>query len=142
MTETRIYGIWGHMKNRCYNQNDEKYELYGGRGLTVCEEWLHNFQAFYDWSIKNGYTEDLTIDRLDNNKGYSPENCRWATNWEQSNNKRTSRILILNGERHTIAEWSKITGINSRTIESRVGLYGWSDEKALTTPIRKRIKKK
>lgn len=141
MTETRIYRIWGHMKNRCYNQNDEKYELYGGRGIVVCDEWLHNFQAFYDWAIKNGYAEDLTIDRLDNNKGYSPNNCRWATNWEQSNNKRTSRILTLNGESHTVAEWGKITRINSRTIENRI-LNGWSDEKALTTPVKKRKKRK
>lgn len=137
MTETRLYRTWCGMKSRCYNPSYKGYKNYGGRGITICSEWLHNFQAFYDWAMANGYADNLQIDRIDVNIGYCPENCRWATTEEQSNNKRTSRILSLNGESHTISECSKITGINSRTIESRVGLYGWSDEKALTTPIRK-----
>lgn len=78
----RIYGIWEGMKQRCYNQNVEKYPRYGGRGIVVCSEWLNDFQAFYDWSIKNGYHDGLTIDRIDNDGNYEPGNCRWVTNAE------------------------------------------------------------
>lgn len=142
MTETRLYRTWCGMKNRCYNPNYKGYKNYGGRGITICSEWLCDFQAFYDWAMANGYAENLQIDRINVDGNYEPSNCRWVTTEEQSNNKRTSRFLSLNGEKHTIAEWSKITGINSGTLESRVGLYGWSDEKALTTPIKKRSKGK
>lgn len=79
LSETRIYKTWGNMKQRCYNPNDSKYGSYGGKGITVCDEWLHDFQAFYDWAMANGYTEELTIDRKDAKMGYSPDNCRWIT---------------------------------------------------------------
>lgn len=91
-SETRLYAIWKALKQRCYNHSDKDYDRYGGRGITVCSEWLHSFQAFFDWSMTNGYDENAltgqcTIDRIDNDKGYSPDNCRWVDMKVQRHNR-------------------------------------------------------
>lgn len=128
--KTRLYRIWANMKTRCFNTNDPHYKRYGGRGITMCEDWKYNFEAFYDWSISNGYTDELTIDRIDNNVGYFPENCRWATIKEQNNNKRGVHLITFEGETKSTAEWAKILGLGKDTVRQRY-MKGWSIEKCL-----------
>lgn len=102
-TNTRLYGTWCRMKDRCYNPNIEHYDCYGGRGITICEEWKNNFRAFYDWSMANGYRDDLSIDRINVNGNYEPSNCRWATMIEQKRNKRNTVYIIDNGQKIPIS---------------------------------------
>lgn len=143
LTNSRIYKIYHGMKARCYNKNNDRYLDYGGRGITICQEWLDDFMNFYNWSMGNGYSEHLTIERKDNNMGYSPSNCMWATAKEQANNRRTSRLIEFDGKTLTSAQWSGITGIPRTDIENRIDNLGWSVEKALTQKVNKnhRIKK-
>ena len=133
LSDNRLIGIWRAMKQRCYNQNSQYYYNYGGRGIVVCNEWLHDFQAFYDWAMANGYTDNLTIDRIDVNGNYEPSNCRWATRKEQSNNTRANRLITYNGETKTVAQWAKEKHIKYATLEMRLW-RGWATERALSTP--------
>lgn len=130
-SQTRLYHIWQLMKQRCLNPQNKHYVDYGGRGITICDEWKGDFIAFYNWAIDSGYRDDLSIDRADNCKGYNPENCRWVSEKVQANNKRNNRYLTLNGETHNLSEWSEITGIKIDTICKRLKA-GWPVEKALT----------
>lgn len=132
----RLYNIYNHMKRRCHDEKNKKYPDYGGRGITVCPEWRDSFEAFRDWAMANGYRDDLTIDRRDNDGPYSPENCRWTTNKEQQNNKRTSHKVSFNGEEITLAQLSEKTGLPMKTLWWRA-MHGWKDEK-LITPIKKK----
>ena len=134
LTNTRLYHIWRTTKARCLDKNAQKYSSYGGRGISICDEWKDNFQAFYEWAMANGYDDDLTIDRIDANGNYEPSNCRWATSKEQANNRRTNRYIEFEGVVHTISEWSDITGITKSALYHRFS-RGWSAEKALTTPM-------
>ena len=128
---TRIYKIWQSMKARC---NNTKTPYYGGRGITVCDEWLNDFKAFYDWAMANGYRDDLTIDRINNDGNYEPSNCRWITMKEQANNTRSNHNITFNGETHSLSEWSRILGIHSHTLSNRI-YRGWSIKRAFTEPI-------
>ena len=119
MCKTRLHRIWLHMKERCNNPNCKAYPDYGGRGINVCDSWSDDFQAFHDWAIANGYEDNLSIDRINTNGNYEPDNCRWATTEQQANNKRKSAFITLNGETHTMSEWANITGISYSTIRSR-----------------------
>lgn len=134
---TRIYRIWRGMKTRCENSNDYHYEFYGKRGIKVCAEW-QRFEPFYEWALANGYTETLTLERIDNDGNYEPHNCRWATIKEQCNNRRTSRTIIHNNVSHTLSEWAEIANMQPGTLAYRIN-SGWSMEKALNTPIRRSI---
>lgn len=131
---TRIYGIWGGMIQRCKNENIERYEIYGGRGIKVCKEWEEDFLNFYNWAINNGYKNNLSIDRVNVDGDYEPSNCRWVTAKEQARNTRTNVNLTYNNETHCVAEWSEITGIKSATIFYRIR-HGWTIKEALTTPV-------
>lgn len=129
----REYRIWQSMKARCQYQTRRSWAAYGGRGITVCERWNESFPAFLE-DMGPAPSVKHSIDRIDNDKGYCPENCRWATNREQSLNRRNNRRLTLNGVTLTSKEWSEKIGIDRGTIEARIDCYGWSVEKALTTP--------
>ena len=115
----RLYRIWRAMRERCSRKGNVRYADYGGRGITVCAEW-QDYETFKCWAYQSGYQGHLTIDRIDVNGNYCPENCRWATMKEQCNNKRNNRIIEYAGEAHTAAEWARITGIPYRTIQSRL----------------------
>lgn len=133
MTKTRLFGIWAKMKQRCYNPNNPKFPIYGAEGKMICDEWQH-FEPFYTWAMANGYQDNLTIDRIDNSKGYSPDNCRWTTVKEQANNRRTCRIVEYNGKSQTIKQWSEELGIGYHTLIYRFN-KGWSADEAFTTPV-------
>lgn len=134
---TRILRIYNHMKQRCYNSNNSSYKNYGGRGITICKEWLENYYEFEKWSLENGYEDTLTIDRIDTNKGYSPKNCRWATYKQQANNERTNHILEIDGIKHTVQEWSEIYKIKPNTIIYRIK-RGWNVKRAVKEPVKSR----
>lgn len=119
-SQTRIYRIWQKIKQRCCNKHHKHYEYYGGRGITICNEWLDDFQTFYKWSMDNGYADNLTIDRIDVNGNYEPSNCRWATRKEQMNNTRQNHFLTYNGKTQTVKQWSEELGINYQTIQGRL----------------------
>ncbi len=136
MKNTRIYKIWIEMRARCTNENYDSYKDYGGRGISVCPEWKNSFENFRDWAFNNGYSDVLTLDRIDVNGNYEPTNCRWATYEEQANNKRTNKIIEYKGEKKTLAEWAREVGINYVTLHRRICVYGWDIEKAIETPVR------
>ena len=126
----RIRRIWNNMKHRCYNQNDSCYHIYGARGITVCDEWLKSYRPFYDWAMANGYSDDLSIDRIDNNKGYSPDNCRWATAKQQAMNTSRNRLLTYNGQTKTLGEWAEESGVYYSKLRNRLE-YGHPLEEAM-----------
>ena len=123
---TRPYKIWCMMKARCTNQNAPNYKLYGGRGITICDEWIDDPKAFCEWAVANGYKDNLTIDRIDTNGNYEPSNCRWVTNIQQQRNKRNNVTLTYNGETKCITEWAEMYGITRSKIYQRIR-SGWSD---------------
>ena len=134
MAGTRLYRVWAGMKDRCLNKNEKEYHNYGERGIKVCDEWME-FEPFQKWALANGYSDKLTIDRIDVNGDYTPKNCRWATYKEQANNKRNNRFVEFNGRRQTIAQWAEEIGINWATLFERLSRH--SVEEALTVPSKK-----
>lgn len=136
----KLYGIWLSMKDRCENPKATPYKYYGAKGVKVCDEWSE-YENFKSWSLENGYKQGLSIDRIDVNGNYCPDNCRWVTRKEQMNNTTRNRIICFNGKTQTLMQWSEETGIKYATLYNRLGWMGWSVEKALTTPPQKREKK-
>lgn len=117
-SDSRLYHIWTNMIQRCTNIKNKSFKDYGRRNIKVCEEWK-KFQKFDKWALENGYRDDLSIDRINNDGNYEPSNCRWATRKEQANNKRNNHRITLMDETHTITEWSKVLNIPVSTLERK-----------------------
>ncbi len=130
------YSHWVNMKTRCLNKNNVKYKSYGGRGITICDEWL-SFENFHYWAINNGFREDLTLERIDVNGNYEPNNCTWITMEQQAKNKRNVANYTFNGKSMNINEWTKYLGFGKETIRERLK-RGWTIEEALSKPLKKR----
>lgn len=135
---TRLGRIWNNMKKRCYNERHESYKYYGAKGVIVCDEWLHDFDAFKSWAIAHGYQEDLTIDRIDINGNYSPDNCRWVSPKGQARNRSSNHLITYNGITLSITEWAERLNMNIKTLTRRLN-FGWSIEQALTIPVNKNL---
>lgn len=135
MSRNRIYKIYQGVLNRCNNKNNYSFEHYGGRGIMVCDKWSgeHGFENFYKWAIENGYSEELTIDRIDVNGNYEPDNCRWVDMKAQANNRRNNVSIMYNGKNQTLAQWSEELGINFYTLYARIEKNNWDVERAFTT---------
>lgn len=137
----RLREIWRSMKKRCYNPKCKDYPNYGGRQITVYEPWLKDFQNFYTWAMSHGYKSELTIDRVCNNRGYNPGNCKWISRKAQSYNRSTNTRIAIDGRNRTIAQWSAISGISEDIIIHRMEA-GWSEKDAVFKPRRVYNKKK
>ena len=136
--DKRLRKIWASIHERCEYEKHPQYHNYGGRGIFVCDEWK-DYIPFAKWAFSNGYTHNLTIDRINVDGMYEPDNCRWVTMKEQANNKRTNRIVIYNGREYTLTELAELIGMNKTTLKERLNM-GWSVEDAVNRPIRLRTK--
>lgn len=129
---TKLYKVWFAIKERCFNPNNKSFHNYGGRGITICKEWINDYASFRDWSYENGYQEGLSIDRIDNNGNYSPDNCRWTSRKVQGNNRRNNLFYTLDGRTQSVAQWAEELGIKHNTLLLR--LEKWPLRRALTEP--------
>lgn len=139
-SSSRLYTTWQSIKQRCSNKSNKKYAIYGGKGIKVCSEW-QTFECFSGWALSNGYRDDLTIDRINSDHDYSPENCRWADYKTQNNNTNRNHILLIYGEKKTVAQWATDDRckVGYETFAARIK-RGWDEEKALTEPAQRRNK--
>ena len=115
----RIYSVWKSMRNRCNNPSHIAYKRYGGIGISVCEEWNKSFEAFDAWAISHGYSDEMTLDRIDNDKGYSPDNCRWASRKAQANNRKNNTLVQIGEKIQTIAQWADEYNLKYDTVWRR-----------------------
>lgn len=138
MTNTRLYNIWRDMKSRCLNPNNKRHKFYFDKGITVCDEWKNDFMNFYNWAINNGYRDNLTIDRINNDGNYEPKNCRWATITEQNNNQSNNIRIKYNECEYTLSELSRIYNIKRATLYDRIK-RGWTIDEALNKKVAKGI---
>lgn len=136
-TRRKIDKIFRHMKERCYDPNNRRYDDWGGRGIKICDEWMKDPKRFIQWSIENGYQDGLTIDRIDNDGDYCPENCRWVTRLENNQNRRSSRLFTYNSKTQNLQQWCDEFSVSRSMVHRRLQL-GWDFEKALLTPKKER----
>ena len=153
LSNDRLYRIWKGMRQRCYNPKANSYHTYGGRGITICDEWKEDLLAFREWALSHGYSDELSIDRIDCDKGYSPDNCRWATAEEQANNqhpkwtftpkreckKRKPKTWVIDGVEKSIQEWCAEYGLTVQAVMYRVNNKGMTPKEALATPKRQGV---
>lgn len=128
---TKLYAVWRSIKTRCNNTADKNYKNYGARGIKMCDEWLHDFMSFYTWAMNNGYKEGLSIDRINNNGNYEPNNCQWTTREVQSRNIRSNRNYTINGVTHCLKDWCYVYNIKYNKVFDRIHKLGWPIEEAL-----------
>lgn len=140
----RIHNIWYLIKYRCEDETSPTYRHYGGRGIKMCQEWsdgIDGYWKFKTWSLDNGYADNLTIDRIDNDGCYSPENCRWVDHSVQGNNKRNNIILEYDGREQTLSQWARELGVPMKSLHRRIRGLGWDVERAFTQPYRNQNRK-
>lgn len=144
LSKTRLYSIFQGMKNRCYNPNEPAYKNYGLKGINICPEWLNNFKTFYNWALLNGYNDNLTIERIDNSKGYYEDNCRWIPLGEQTKNTSYNLRITYLGKTQCLAKWCEELGLNKSLTQRRLKRDGWSFERAFTTkePLKSWVRRK
>jgi hypothetical protein len=135
LTNHPLYYIHKNMLTRCYKVNSQDYFWYGQRGIIVCDEWRNNFQSFYDWAIQYGYSQSLTLDRIDTDGNYGPDNCRWLDRLGQANNRRNTKKITYNNQEYTLTELVDLIGkVNRRIAYGRINRFGWDPIEAITTP--------
>lgn len=136
----RLKNVWWNIKRRCYDERSDSFVNYGARGIGMCDLWRYDFYAFQDWAFQSGYDEHApqgvcTIERIDNNKGYSPDNCRWATAREQANNRRNNFNVTFYGKTKTVSDWARELGLDKTTLLFRLKNKMWTTEEAMTVPV-------
>lgn len=134
--EKHLYWVWAAMIQRCVNPANKDFENYGGRGIHVCNDWRFDFKSFHDWAKSSGYKRGLTIERIDVDQGYKPENCTWIENERQALNTSRSAMIEFKGEAKHISDWAREYNLNYKTLRGRIFDYGWDIERALTTRLR------
>lgn len=135
LSSKRIYGIYKSMIQRCHNSSNKKFKIYGGRGIKVCDEWLNDRMTFFEWAFKNGYNDDLTIDRVNGDKGYAPDNCKWATYAEQNRNTTQNFHVMIDGKDKILTDLAKEVGVDRGTLFYRIKKAGMTPEEAISVPI-------
>lgn len=142
MTRTRLYFAWANMRNRCNREAVKSYKDYGARGINVCQDWNDSFESFRDWALENGYSDELTIERKDANKGYHPDNCCWVTKAEQANNRRSCIEIEYLGKTQNLMQWCNELGLNYKRVHNRMNKLGMTFEEAISAPVQKNKRNK
>jgi hypothetical protein len=140
LRHNRLYNIYNRMIDRCYYEKLPDYKNWGGRGITVCDEWIKDRTIFFNWALSNGYSDELQLDRIDNDKSYYPDNCRFVTRKDNCRNRRSNKVLVYKGQTKTLVEWSEEIGFDYTLVKERIS-RGWDFETAVFAPLHTRIRK-
>lgn len=135
LSGNRLYYIWNNIKTRCYNIKSKDYKNYGGRGISMCDDWRTSSKTFCEWAKSNGYVDGMTIERIDNNGNYCPENCTWIPKSEQVNNRRNCLLYTYNNKTQNLAQWCNELGLDYKRTFDRIRNKGWTFERAISTPV-------